>query len=125
MTNRILFCPVGPPQIIAEPAKFEAAQSTRYTDGSVIVEPRKPIFPPHMIQALLVRLRDRCSVVGTPASPAARRHGSSSPRLAEMLASANISAAPLHHRALEQATGPPLLCVCHLDFSIACLISVR
>src|SRR5262245_29332978 len=93
MTNRILFCPVGPPQIIAEPAKFEAAQSTRYTDGSVIVEPRKPMFPPHMIQALLVRLRDRCSVAGTPASPAARRHGSSSPRLAEMLADANISAA--------------------------------
>ena len=32
---------------------------------------------------------------------------------------------PFHHRAVEQATVPPLLGVCHRDFSIACLICVR
>jgi len=34
-----------------------------------------------MLQALLVRLRDGCYGVGTPASPAVRGHGSALPRL--------------------------------------------
>src|SRR5215510_6784683 len=46
-----------------------------------MVEPRKHIFPPHMIQARLVRLRHGCSCAGTAAAPAGRRHGSSPPRL--------------------------------------------
>src|SRR5215831_11682158 len=46
-----------------------------------MVEPRKHILPPHMIQTWLVRLRDGGSCVGTAAAPAVRGHGSSPPRL--------------------------------------------
>jgi len=77
-----------------------------------MVEPRKHIFPPHMIQARLVRLRDGWSCVGTAAAPAVRGHGSS-PHACRDGGRCRHLDSPLRHSALEQDIVLPMLSACH------------
>src|SRR5262245_52608836 len=96
----------------AEPAKFEVETLAKYTEWSVMVEPRKQIFPPHMSR------RGSCACVMDDSAwepqPLLLCGGMGTrPHACRDVGRCRHLDSPLRHRALEQDTVLPMLCACH------------
>jgi len=96
-----------------------------YTEWSVMCKLRTHILWPQMLQALLVRLRGGCSGVGTLASPAVRGHGSALPRLLTCRQTSTCRQPFVVTERWSRLQSYPCFARVILDFSAACLLSVR